>query len=342
MRSSLRHLSRAVLLGAVLAAVALLGACSSDDSSQPGDTRLRVVTTVSPITSLVENVGGTKIRLEGLIPEGVNSHTYEPAVSVARSISNADLIILNGLDLEDPTLEMAKANKKSSAQILILGDATITPEQYKFDFSFPRSDGHPNPHLWPDPVLALKYAQLAHDKLVEMDPANAAYYDTNFSVLKQRLELLDQKTREAASTVPVANRKLLTYHDSWAYWADRYGFTVVGAIQPSDFSEPSSRDVADIINQIKAEKVPAIFGSEVFPSPILRQIANETGAKFIDELADDDLPGDPGDSLHSYIGLMVNNMRIMIPALGGNASAMDQVPTGLVFTDGKSPAKYAN
>ncbi|HZP26560.1 MAG TPA: metal ABC transporter substrate-binding protein [Dehalococcoidia bacterium] len=339
MRTSLRALAMALPLIPAL----LLAACGSgNDNPTPNDSRLRVLTTVSPITSLVENIGGTKILLEGIVPEGVNSHTYEPPVSVAKSISNADLIILNGLHLEDPTLELANANKKSSAQLLMLGESAITPDQYKFDFSFPRDEGHPNPHLWPDPVLALKYAQLVHDKLIEMDSANSAYYDANFSTLRQGLQLLDQKMREAVSTVPAANRKLLTYHDSWAYWADRYGFSVIGAIQPSDFSEPSSRDVVNIINQIKAEKVPAIFGSEVFPSPVLKQIANETGAKFVDKLADDNLPGDPGDKLHSYTGLMVENMRAMIPALGGDASAMDAVPTDLVFHDGPSPAKYAH
>ena len=158
--------------------------------------------------------------------------------------------------------------------------------------------------------------------------------------MKKRLHLLDEKMAEAVQTVPPQNRKLLTYHDSWAYWADRYGFTVIGAIQPSDFAEPSAREVVDMINQIKAEKVPAIFGSEVFPSPVLQQIARETGALYVDDLRDDDLPGDSGDALHSYIGLMVQNMRIMLPALGGDASALDAVPTGLVFDDGPSPAKY--
>jgi ABC-type Zn uptake system ZnuABC Zn-binding protein ZnuA len=115
---------------------------------------------------------------------------------------------------------------------------------------------------------------------------------------------------------------------------------VIGAVQPSDFSEPSAREVADLIDQIKGQQVPAVFGSEVFPSPVLEQIASEGGAEFIKELRDDDLPGEPGDDLHSYLGLMVQNMRIMIPALGGDASSMDNVETGFVFTDGPSSANY--
>ena len=116
--------------------------------------------------------------------------------------------------------------------------------------------------------------------------------------------------------------------------------TVVGAIQPSDFSEPSAKEVADLINQVKREGVPAIFGSEVFPSPVLETIAAETGAQYVDDLRDDDLPGAPGDAMHTYIGLMVQNMRIMVPALGGDAAPLDSVVPGLVYDDGPSDAVY--
>ncbi len=331
-----------VLLVLIALPAFLATACGGggDDGGEGLSGRLKVVTTVSPITSLTENIGGTKIELQGLIPEGVNSHTYEPPVSDVRVLSEADLIILNGLKLEEPTLKLAEANKKNDAAILLLGDNTIRPEEYKYDFSFPREGGKPNPHLWPNPALAMNYAQLIHDNLVELDPANADYYDGNFNKLMTLLESLDQAMRDAAATVPEVNRRLLTYHDSWAYWAGRYGFTVIGAIQPSDFAEPSAREVAGLIDQIKAENVLAVFGSDVFPSPVLEQIAAETGAEYIDDLRDDDLPGKPGDPLHSYIGLMVENMRIMIPALGGDASAVDTVDAGLVFNDGPSSAKY--
>ena len=331
------RLSTLPLTLAAIAAV-LLSACGDDDDG-PAEGKLKVITTVSPITSIVENVGGTAIDLEGVIPEGVNSHTFEPPPSVVGSIEDADLIILNGLKLEEPTLELAESNKKGGAVILLLGDETITPDQYKYDFSFPESEGRPNPHVWPNPELATRYATLVHDKLVELDPANKDNYDTNYDAFKRRLERLDQQMRVAAQTVPAANRKLVTYHDSWAYWADRYGFTVIGAIQPSDFSEPSAKEVADLVGQVKRENVPALFGSEVFPSDVLETIADETGAAYVDDLRDDDLPGEPGDDDHSYLGLMVNNMRIMIPALGGDASPMDIVDTSLVF-EGGSTAKY--
>ncbi len=145
--------------------------------------------------------------------------------------------------------------------------------------------------------------------------------------------VLDESIRASAATVPPENRKLLTYHDSWAYFADRYGMEVIGAAQPSDFSEPSAREVAGLIDQLKDLSLPAVFGSEVFPSPVLETIARESGAKFVDKLRDDDLPGGPGDPRHSYLGLMQQNMEIMIPALGGNVDALQGFDPGLVFTE---------
>src|SRR4029077_9180923 len=115
------------------------------------------VTTVAPITSIVENVGGDKIDVAGIIPEGVNSHTFEPIPSDSKLLAQADLIIFNGLDLETPTLNLAKANLKQGAAILFLGEKTIEQSDYIYDFSFPKEKGHPNPHLWLNPQYALRY-----------------------------------------------------------------------------------------------------------------------------------------------------------------------------------------
>jgi ABC-type Zn uptake system ZnuABC Zn-binding protein ZnuA len=292
--------------------------------------RLKVVSSVAPIANLVRNVAGSRIDLVQLIPDGIDSHTFEPRPSDARAISEADLFILNGLDLEAPTLRMVSANQKPGSQVLLLADNTITRDQWIFDFSFPESRGHPNPHLWLNVAYARRYVELIRDKLVEMDPTNADYYQANAMQLIGRLDQLDQAIMAAAQTVPPQNRRLLTYHDSWAYWAPRYGFEVIGAIQPSDFAEPRPRDVAAIIDQVRRAQLPAIFGSEVFPSRVLEVIGRETGARFVDSLRDDDLPGAPGSPEHSYIGMMLANMRTMMTALGGSAAAFDGIdPTNI-------------
>jgi len=292
----------------------------SDDLSDNG--KLNVATTVAPISSIVRNVGGDRINLHGIIPDGINSHTFEPAPSDAQILSAADIIILNGLDLEDPTLDLANSTKKDGAEIYTLGDKTITQDQWAFDFSFPKSEGHPNPHLWINVPFSMKYAELAQAKLAELDPANTDYYAGNLVRYNAVLAALDTGIMTAVQTIPEENRKLLTYHDSYAYFAQHYGMTVIGAVQPSDFSEPSPKEVAALIDQIKAEHIPAVFGSEVFPSDVLEQIASESGATYIDQLRDDDPPGNPGDPDHTYIGMMLKNMSLMIPALGGNIDAL--------------------
>lgn len=301
-----------------VAAMLATGCAPTNNSPQTG--KLNVVATVSPITNIIYNIGGERITLSGIVPEGVNSHTFEPAPSDAKKLAQADIIFVNGLHLEDPTVKLAEANQKPGTEIVSLGEQTLTPDQYIYDFSFPKSGGNPNPHLWMNPMNALRYAEIAKDELAKRDPANADYYKGNYEKFKIRIEALDAAIKTTINSIPENNRKLLTYHDSFAYFALRYGMTVIGAIQPSDFAEPSAKDVADLITQIKAENVPAVFGSEVFPSPVLAQIAKESGAKYVSDLRDDDLPGLPGEAKHSYLGLMVEDVRIMADVLGGDPS----------------------
>lgn len=285
----------------------------------------RVVTTVAPITSIVENVAGDRAEVTGIVPEGVNSHTFRPVPSDARIMARADLIILNGLHLEIPTLKLARANKRADTPILMLADRTLAEKDYVFDFSFPKDQGHPNPHLWPDPAHVMTYARLVRDALIAADPAGRAVYEANAERYLQQLDALDKAIAAAVATVPERNRRLLTYHDSWPYFAKRYGFTVIGAVQPSSFAEPSPREVARLIDQLNRERVPAVFGSEVFPSPVLQQIAREAETRFIDSLRDDDLPGESGEAVHSYTGMMLANIRTIVTALGGTADALDAV-----------------
>ena len=313
----------------LLLLIPLAAACGDGDSG--GETAvdaastIRVVTTVSPIRSIIENVGGDRVSVTAIVPEGTNSHTFEPAPSVAQDIARADLIVANGLNLELPALELAEANRRDGVEIVLLGEATVTPDEYVYDFSFPRDGGDPNPHLWTDPVLAGEYATHVRDALSRLDPDNAPYYAANTDAFVARLQALDEAIRAAVATVPEAHRVLLTYHDSFPYFAPRYGFTIIGAIQPSDFSEPSPREVAELIRQIRASGAPAIFGSEVFPSEVLDTIADEAGAVQVATLRDDDLPGDPGDPENTYLAMMVENVRAIVTSLGGDASPLDGV-----------------
>ena len=287
--------------------------------------KLKVVSSVAPVTNIIKNIGGDRIELTGIVPEGVNSHTFELTPSDAILVNDADLVIINGLHLETPFESVVEAAGRPDLQLLKLGDNTITRDQWIFDFSFPEEEGDPNPHLWLNAANAMKYAELVCSKLVEMDPTNADYYSANLVRYLGLLRQLDEGISQAVQTIPVEYRKLLTYHDSWAYFAPRYNMTVIGAVQASDFGEPTAQDVARLIDQIRTENVPAIFASEVFPTQVVDQIAREGNVQVVETLSDDDLPGDPGVPENSYVGMMLENMGTMVTALGGNSTALDGI-----------------
>ena len=333
-------------VGIVASAALIFSACGDDDTSSDGDNNgntdgaraaletclsgaavearpLSIVTTVAPITSLVASiVGDTGTEVQGVVPEGTNSHTFEPPPSAAAVLEQADVIFINGLVLEEPTKDLAEANVSDNTVICELGTAILPEEEWIYDFSFPEEGGKPNPHLWTNPPMAKEYAQLVRDVVVKMDPANADAYDANFADLVRVIDALDAAMVSATETMTADQRKLLTYHDAYAYFAKHYGWTVVGAIQPQSFEEPSPQDIADLIAQVESENVQAVFGSEVFPSPVLEQIGNETGVRYIDVLRDDDLTGEPGEPEHSWAGLMKFNFITMVEALGGDATAL--------------------
>ena len=314
--------------------ISLTTSYAQENSTQEVN-KLNIVTSVAPITNIVQNIGGEKINLIGLVPEGVNSHTFDLVPSDAIKINNADLIIIDGLNLETEVEKIANnaIAKNSKIHLLKLGDNTVIKADWIFDFSFPKEKGDPNPHLWLNVDYAIKFANLTHDKLIEIDPSNSKYYTENSKKYTELLKQLDNGIKKSIMTIPPENRKLLTYHDSWAYFAPRYGMTVIGAIQPSDFGEPSAKDVADLIDQVRAEKVPAIFASEVFPTNIIDQIAKEGNITVVETLSDDDLPGKPGDNNHSYVGMMIENMKNMILPLGGNIEELKNInPKNILIT----------
>lgn len=307
------------VLYAMLAMVLCVG------TAHAADHKLRVVTTVAPLTNIVANVAGGHARVEGIIPEGVDSHTFEPVPSNAKLLSNADVIFVNGLHLETLIIKLAEKVKKASTPIVRLGSHTISKDEWRYDFSFPRDRGNPNPHLWMDVAYAQRFAEITRDTLARLDPRHKDGYYANTTAYLARLSKLDAAMFDCVASIPAKNRKLVTYHDSFAYFSPRYGMKVIAAIQPSDFSEPRPQDMVAIIKQLREEQVPAIFGSVVFPSKVLEQISRESGTKYVNELEDDELPGDIGQPNHTYMGMMARDMGIIAGALGGDGQCMAHI-----------------
>ena len=306
-------------LVAVVAAVLWLG------TAHGAAHKLEVVTTVAPLTNIVANVAGSYAHVEGIIPEGVDSHTFEPVPSNAKQLSTADIIFVNGLHLETLIVKLAQKVKQASTPIVYLGNHTITKDEWRYDFSFPKDRGNPNPHLWMDVAFAQRFAEIARDTLARLDPQHRDGYYANTTAYLARLSKLDAAMFDCVASIPAKNRKLVTYHDSFAYFSPRYGMKVIAAIQPSDFSEPRPQDIVAIIKQLRREQVPAIFGSVVFPSKVLEEISRESGTKYVNKLEDDELPGDIGQPNHTYMGMMARDMGIIAGALGGDGQCMARI-----------------
>lgn len=324
---STRFVRASSAVGIALTTMLAAAGCSGEEPVASPEGTLRIVTTVAPITSIVSSIGGDRVSITGLVPEGTNSHTFDPPPSAAAVLSEADVIFVNGLRLEEPTLELAEENMQDTAVLVEIGTEVIPETDYIYDFSFPKEEGKPNPHLWTDPTYAIKYAEVARATLSAADPDNADYYADNYNAFETQATALSDALRADQASIPDGQRELLTYHDAYAYFALTYGWTVIGAIQPENFDDPTPREVAALIDQIRAENVPVIFGSEVFPSNVLEEVGRATGARYEDTLRDDDLPGEPGDPEHSWAGLMRYDYVTMIEGLGGTAIQLPLVDT---------------
>ena len=285
---------------------------------------LRVITSIPPVTDLVRQVGGEVIQLQTLVPTGVSSHTFQPTPGDVHYLTQADLVILNGLSLELAIEKLLRCCGNPKAKLLKLGDQTLSQEEWVFGFSFPKSQGNPNPHLWLNVDIARRYVELIRDQLCALDPQHGEQYRGNAARTLDHLSRLDRCITTAVGTIPPAARTLVTYHDAWPYFAKRYGLSVLAVVQPANFAEPSAREVARIVDRLRQADVPAMFGSEIFASRVAEKIAREAGIRFITPLYDEVLPGAPGEPQHSYSGMMQRNVTTIVAGLGGDAAVFDQ------------------
>lgn len=316
----------AAVIGASLSAASLLGACGGASGSKA---EFQVVVSDPPLADLVRRVAGDGADVVGLVPLGADGHTYEPRPEDARKLADADLYIENGMGLNNTVSQFAFQNYPENTPHVELSQAIPQKEVIATDSpELVASHGHAhsfNAHFWPDPVYAVKYVRVIEGVLTELDPSGADGYKARAEALATDIESLHDAFEATIDTIPAKNRKLVVYHDAWSYFGRRYGLPVLGAIQPTDFSEPSAAEVRRTIEQVRQADVPAFFGSEVFPSDVLDAIAEETDAEYVSDLSDDRMPGDPGDPEHSYIGMMVANTRAIVAALGGETEGLDAV-----------------
>ena len=276
---------------------------------EPGE-RLRVVATTTIVGDVVARVGGEAIELTVLLRPGADPHTYQPRPSDLAAVAEAHVLFINGLGLE-AFLEEMLANAGGNRPVVSLSEG-ITPRQH------PRQTGQPDPHVWFDVQNVMVWVENVEAALSALDPAHAETYSTNAAAYRQELETLDQWIVQQVATVPEENRKLVTNHPAFGYFADRYGFQQVGTVYPvSPSAEPSAQDIARLEEAIRQYDVPAVFTENTVNPALAEQVARDTGVALV-PLYTGSLGG-PGSGVESYVALMEYDVRAIVQALGGGA-----------------------
>jgi ABC-type Zn uptake system ZnuABC Zn-binding protein ZnuA len=269
------------IISVLLLAAAPLAACGAAGSGNP-----QVLTTTTILADMAKQVAGDRTTVGSIVPAGAHVEAYEPRPDDAKRMSEAKLVITNGLDL-DKWVEPLLRNARTGTPVVTVTDG------------LPDIGG--NPHMWFDLALARKYVEKIRDGLIALEPAGRDTYTANAKAYSDELMVLEAELKAKVATIPADRRRLVTSHDAFPYFAKAFGFEIVGFAQPEPDKMPSAGELADLVNKVKAAKVPAIF-SEAGVSPQLAEtIAKETGARVITDLPTDSLLDKPADS---YIGLM--------------------------------------
>jgi len=292
---------RRATLGVVAVLVtALVGGCAASDGSgrTPAPSgALDVVATTTVFADLVSQVGGDLVEVTSLVPKGGEVHTFDPAPSAARAIADTDLIVMNGLGLDDWLAHLA-ANVGTSGPTLVLGEDLPGVE---YLYGEDGNGGSINPHLWLDVTLAQRYVERIRDSLVALRPASAAELRAAADRYLARLEALDAEIRADFAALPETERRVVSYHDAFPYYARAYGLTVVGTVVRAPGQEPSAGEVGALVEEIRAAGVLAILSEVQFNDAAAKTIADETGATIVSELYTDSLGDPPVDSYEELI-----------------------------------------
>jgi ABC-type Zn uptake system ZnuABC Zn-binding protein ZnuA len=246
------------------------------------------VTTTTVFADLVRQVGGDRVDVTSLVPKGGEVHTFDPPPSAARAIADADLIVMNGLGLDDWLGRLA-TNVGTNAPILRLGEDL---PGVTYLHAGGGDTGPVNPHLWMDVSLAQRYVERIRDALIALLPSARLELLSAADAYLTRLGALDARVRAAFASVPAANRRVVSFHDAFPYYASAYGLTIVGTVVRAPGQEPSAGEVGALISVIRQESVKAILAEAQFSDAVVRTISDETGASVVSELYTDSL-GDP-------------------------------------------------
>jgi zinc/manganese transport system substrate-binding protein/manganese/iron transport system substrate-binding protein len=282
------------------------GCGTATESRRPGsaDAVLDIVTTTTVFADIVANVGGERVSATSIIPAGVGPEDYEPKPDDAKLLAEADLIVSNGVGLDDFLDTLFASGSGEAAARLVLGDGIPTIEE----------EDRPNPHFWLDPTLVERYYLPAIvETLSGLDPPGIASYEENAAAYAASLDDLDRELQAEVDQLPPPNRKLVTFHDAFPYFARHFGFELVGVVVDSVGQEPSAAELAALVEKVRAAHVNAVFSEAQFNPRLTDTLAQEAGiTNVVTTLYNDALGPPPADS---YIGLMRWNVAQIVAAL---------------------------
>jgi ABC-type Zn uptake system ZnuABC Zn-binding protein ZnuA len=285
------------------------GGTSKTESDKPV-----VVVTSSVASSFVESIAQDTVEIVLLVPNSVDTHTYEPKPSELRKLEGASLVVMPDENLNMSITQVVNLSVDKE-NVLDLNKVSLQDSDYFYRDTEGRTGR--NVHTWTDPVLAAKWIKPLTEKLISVVPEHASLLESNAIEMKRDLEILSKDIESAMYLIDSDARKMVVYHDAWEYFGRRYNTDIIGSLQALNYAEPSAGEIADMAQEIKKEGVRAFFGSEVFPSDVMEALERESGAKYVPGLADDKLPGESGTPEHSYVSMMTYNLKLIAENLGG-------------------------
>jgi ABC-type Zn uptake system ZnuABC Zn-binding protein ZnuA len=306
-------MSRRTIVAAILGAAVLAAGCSTNKPAGSADQTskgraLKVVATTTQVADFATNVGGDRVQVTSLFKPNVDAHDYEPSPADVEAIARADLVIENGAGLEGWLHDTITSSGFD-------GPVVDTSRGVRLR----RVGGQPDPHIWQNPRNAEVMAANIERALAAVDPADAGVFQANLDAYTKQLQALDAEVQRQIDGL--ANKQLVTNHDAFGYYIDRYGLQFVGSVIPSfdTSAELSGRDIRDLVAKIKATKVKAVFSETSLPPRTAETIAREAGVKVVegqDALYGDSL-GPAGSDGDTYLKMVRHNTRTIVSNLSG-------------------------
>lgn len=281
-------------------AALLLAGCGAREETR--DSRMLVAVSIAPLYDFARRVGGDHVQVELLVPPAASPHTYQLEPRQMKTLSKASVLVLNGIGLEYWADKAVGAAGNSG--LVVVRTADGLPIRDAGDTDHPSG----NPHVWLNPVYAIRQVKVIRDALAKADPANGKAYATNATRLIGQLSDLDKEIRTTVKTF--RSRSFVAFHPAWAYFADEYGLVQAAVIEDSPGKEPTSAQLRSVVETARKLKATAIFAERQFSPKSARVIADEVGAQVLQL----DPLGQPPD--YDYIRMMRGNIAQMSKALG--------------------------